>query len=283
MRTFKKIIFSLIISLMIFTLIGCQSKSNNSSHYQSNDKKQVATLFMHGYGGTNNSEKYMVNQAVKKGVTKDVVTAYVLSSGEVQFSGKISKKSKNPIIKILFEDNKNGDIMQNAQNIKNVLTKMKSKYNIDNYNFVAHSMGNLSFAYFMKYYGNDRQLPQLQKEVNIAGTYNGVLNLNEKVNEITVDKDGKPSKMNADYEKLLDLKDVYKIKKIEVLNIYGDLQDGTHSDGRVSNSSSRSLKYLLGNSPKTYKESEYKGEKAQHSALHHNKEVSDEIINFLWQ
>ena len=52
----------------------------------------------------------------------------------------------------------------------------------------------------MKYYGNDKQLPQLQKEVNIAGTYNGVLNLNEKVNEITVDKDGKPSKMNADYE-----------------------------------------------------------------------------------
>ena len=57
---------------------------------------------------------------------------------------------------------------------------MKSKYNIDNYNFVAHSMGNLSFAYFMKYYGNDKQLPQLQKEVNIVCTYNGVLNLNEK-------------------------------------------------------------------------------------------------------
>ena len=82
-----------------------------------------------------------------------------------------------------------------------------------------------------------------------------------KVNEITVDKDGKPSKMNADYEKLLGLKDVYKNKNIEVLNIYGDLKDGTHSDGRVSNSSSRSLKYLLGNSPKTYKESEYKGRK----------------------
>ena len=28
----------------------------------------------------------------------------------------------------------------------------------------------------------------------------------KKVNEITVDKDGKPSKMNADYEKLLGLK-----------------------------------------------------------------------------
>ena len=40
---------------------------------------------------------------------------------------------------------------------------MKSKYNIDNYNFVAHSMGNLSFAYFMKYYGNDKQLPSTSK------------------------------------------------------------------------------------------------------------------------
>ncbi|QJI69013.1 alpha/beta hydrolase [Staphylococcus haemolyticus] len=194
MRTFKKIIFSLIISLMIFTLVGCQSKSNNSSNYQSNDKKQVATLFMHGYGGTNNSEKYMVKQTVKK------------------------KCYKGCSYSVCFYQHK-----------KNVLTK------------------------------------------------------NEIKNEITVDKDGKPSKMNADYEKLLGLKDVYKNKNIEVLNIYGDLKDGTHSDGRVSNSSSRSLKYLLGNSPKTYKESEYKGEKAQHSALHHNKEVSDEIINFLWQ
>ena len=41
MRTFKKIIFSLIISLMIFTLVGCQSKSNNSSNYQSNDKSKL--------------------------------------------------------------------------------------------------------------------------------------------------------------------------------------------------------------------------------------------------
>ena len=49
------------------------------------------------------------------------------------------------------------------------------------------------------------------KRSKYSGTYNGVLNLNEKVNEITVDKDGKPSKMN-DYEKLLGLKDVYKNK-----------------------------------------------------------------------
>ena len=90
-------------------------------------------------------------------------------------------------------------------------------------------MGNLSFAYFMKLYGQDTQLPQLNK-VNIAGTFNGVLNLNEKVNEISVDKNGKPSKMTENYQQLLGLKNNYKDKQIDVLNIYGDIQDGTHSD-----------------------------------------------------
>ena len=59
--------------------------------------------------------------------------------------------------------------------------------------------------------------------------------------------------MNPPYPDLQQLKDIYKGQEIEVLNIYGDLQDGTNSDGRVSNSSSKSLKYLLGNSPKAIK------------------------------
>ena len=40
-----------------------------------------------------------------------------------------------------MEDNKNGDTEQNAKNIKNVLANLKSKYKIDKYNFVGHSMG----------------------------------------------------------------------------------------------------------------------------------------------
>lgn len=61
-------------------------------------------------------------------------------------------------------------------------------------------MGNMSFAYYMNNYGNDKYLPHLQKEVNIAGTYNGVLNLNEKINEINLDRNGKPNKMNDDFK-----------------------------------------------------------------------------------
>ncbi|WP_409349618.1 alpha/beta hydrolase, partial [Staphylococcus pseudoxylosus] len=37
----------------------------------------IPTLFLHGYGGSANSEKYMVKQAEQNGVTKDVITAIV--------------------------------------------------------------------------------------------------------------------------------------------------------------------------------------------------------------
>ncbi|MCC3711894.1 MULTISPECIES: alpha/beta hydrolase [Staphylococcus] len=70
------------------------------------------------------------------------------------------------------------------------------------YNFVAHSMGNLSFTYFMKSDDHHPPFPTLnKKEVNIVRTYNGVLNLNEKVNEIQVDQNGKPNKMSEDDKK----------------------------------------------------------------------------------
>lgn len=215
-------------------------------------------------------------------MTKEVVTALVYNDGEVKLKGKFKKDAINPIVQMELDNNKQGDLDVNAQWFKNVLTKLQSEYDIKKFNFVGHSMGNLSFAKYMLKYGDDETMPQLNKQVNIAGTYNGVLNMNEQVNEISVDRNGKPSRMNPPYPELQQLKDIYKGQQIEVLNIYGDLQDGTNSDGRVSNSSSKSLKYLLGNSPKSYKESKYEGKTAQHSELHENKKVANEIVVFLW-
>lgn len=108
----------------------------------------------------------------------------------------------------------------------------------------------------MKSDGNHPPFPTLnKKEVNMARTYNGILNLNEKVNEIQVDQNGKPNKMSEDDKKWLGLKNIYKGKQIEDLNIYEDNQNGMHFDVKVSNSSPRPLKSLLEASPKTYKKS----------------------------
>ncbi len=51
----------------------------------------------------------------------------------------------------------------------------------------------------------------------------------------------------------------------------------------MSNSSSKSLKYLLGNSPKSYRESKYEGEPAQHSQLHENENVANELNRLLME
>ncbi|MGC9651214.1 alpha/beta hydrolase [Staphylococcus warneri] len=284
MKSKRLLMISILIIALIIVALAIVVRQQHATKVDTQHFKQsyTGTIFVHGYGGSANSEKYMVNQAVKQGVTNNVITARVSKNGNVNFKGNLKDNAVNPIIKVEMEDNKNGDTEQNAKNIKNVLANLKSKYKIEKYNFVGHSMGNLSFAYFMKMYGTDKDVPQLNKEVNIAGTFNGVLNLNEKINEITVDHNGKPSKMTDNYKALLSLKDSYKNKDIKVLNIFGDLKDGTHSDGRVSNASSQSLKYLIGDSVSSYKESKYIGKSAQHSQLHENKQVANEIIEFLW-
>lgn len=250
------IIILMIVGIMIMTKPSNEHHSTTvKSTVSTYINSQIPTLFLHGYAGSANSEKYMVQQAKKKGVTNEVITVYVSENGKVELKGKLKKDTTNPIVQIELENNKQGDLDLNAEWFKNVLAKLQSEYDIKKFNFVGHSMGNLSFAKYMLKYGDDETLPQLNKEVNIAGTFNGVLNMNEQVNEISVDRSGKPSRMNPPYPDLQQLKDIYKGQEIEVLNIYGDLQDGTNSDGRVSNSSSKSLKYLLGNSPKSYKES----------------------------
>lgn len=240
------------------------------------------TLFLHGTSGTLNSLSYLIQQAQNRGVTQDVIVAHVASNGAVTFEGVLSKNAVNPIVQIELEDNDNMDLNANAKWIKNVLTQLQNQYQFKHFNFVGHSMGNTSFAQYMLNYGNDTSLPQLKKEVNIAGTYNGVLGQNEDINEVKVDQNGKPSRMIPPYQGFRKLKDVYKGKDIEVLNIYGDILDGTHSDGIVSASSSKSLKYLLGDSPKRYQELKYEGEDAEHSAIHDNPDVANDILPFLW-
>lgn len=271
-----------IVSAGVLMLIERKASVADQQQYVDVVTRDTPTLFLHGFGGSVNSEKFLVKQAQQQKVTQDVITAIVDKEGDVTFKGKWSKKAMNPIVQIELENNKMSDPNRNAEWIKNVLVALQQQYHIKDFNFVGHSMANMSFAHYMMIYEDDASLPQLRRQVNIAATFNGVLNMNEKVNEITVDEQGKPSRMNPPYPSLLVLKDIYKGRNIHVLNIYGDLKDGTHSDGSVSNSSSRSLKYLLGDSPKSYKESKYEGKMAQHSALHENTKVANELIAFLW-
>lgn len=47
-----------------------------------------------------------------------MITAKVAQNGEVTFDGHLDKNSKNPIVKVEFENNQNGDFNENARWIK---------------------------------------------------------------------------------------------------------------------------------------------------------------------
>ena len=117
-----------ILTLMLFLTYGCQSSSQSKQNSSSYNHSHTATLFLHGYGGSANSEKYMVQQAVNHGVTNQVITAIVDKNGDITFKGKLAKNAINPIVKIELKDNKNGNVKQNASHIKNVLTKLKTTF-----------------------------------------------------------------------------------------------------------------------------------------------------------
>ncbi|TSO26606.1 alpha/beta hydrolase [Lactobacillus sp. LL6] len=239
----------------------------------------LPTIFIHGYGSSYHAEEHMVNAAVQAGVTnsKNVIRADVASSGQVKLIGSFSKDAKNPIVEVNLEQGY-GD----AQDVRNVLEALQNKYSFKEVNLVGHSYGNLMVANYINDNYQIKTLPTINKVVSIAGHYNGWLGEEEaSTSPIKNKKTGEPEKFSSSFKQLLTLRQHYP-KQIQVLNMYGDLEDGSKSDGSVAVSSAQSYKYLINGRAKSYREIEFTGKNAQHSRLHRNSQVDKALIEFLW-
>lgn len=251
--------------------------------------KTTPTYFFHGWGSSYHAEEKMVQAIRNAGITNSVIRANVTKSGKVILHGKFKKNAKNPIVEVNFNDNKLSDYTDDyvrgyettgARYVRNAIRTVNKKYNFNRVNIVAHSMGNLETAYFFKNYGGEVPVEHF---ISIAGHYDGILGVNDKANSLKINsKTGKPSRMEPEYRGLLSLRKTFP-RNTRVLNIYGNLENGTNSDGSVSNASSRSLRYLLNGRAKSYRELMIRGGNAQHSKLHNNNEVNQAIANFLWK
>lgn len=222
----------------------------------------------------------MANAARRAGATNTIIKADVDKNGKTTLSGKITKKSKNPIVEVNFEDNKNADYAKGGEYAKSAIQAVQKQYNIKSMNLVGHSMGNLAIVYYLLQNQNDKSMPTLKHHVAIAGHFDGGIGFgwNKKAK---LDKDGKPSIMESNYKKMLPLRDSYP-QSARVLNIAGDLDDGSHSDSEIPVDSAFSLKYLVNNRAKSYRQVVIHGKNAQHSKLHSNSKVDKLLINFLW-
>lgn len=221
----------------------------------------------------------MTTAAVKAGITRSVLTAIVAEDGKVKISGEIKPKDENPIIMVGYQNNRNPNFHEDADYAYNVVSTLQKQYGFKEMNLVGHSMGNMSIMYMLLDYGNRKNFPTLEKQVDIAGHFDGIIGYHDS-STAGIEPNGRPKDMTSYYKDLLKLRTTYP-KTAEVINIYGNLQDGTNSDGRVRNDSSKSLKYLVPRA-KSYQEYQINGKAGQHSQLHEDKQVDKIIIKFLW-
>lgn len=270
--------FLFIALVTLFLVSKLQTKGLNSRDYI---QSSTPTLFFHGYGSSANAEKHMVEVARQAGVTQTIITATVDSHAQVTLKGDIPKDAVNPIVMVEFADNRNANYAQDGEYAAAVVRELQVRYGFKKMNFVAHSMGNMSILFYLLEHAQNEELPQLQKQVNIANHVNGLDGMDLPANLTILDsKTGEPSAMSDSYQKLLGLREIYPQDQVDVLNIYGDFKN--QSDGSVLNVSSRSLKYLVIDNAKSYQEKRVTGPLAQHSQLHENPEVDRLLIDFLW-
>ena len=275
--------------LLVLLLLAVYIFKNN---YQKENGASIRidtpTLFVHGWGSSYHAEESMVAYAQKQHATNSVIRADVSSNGKVTLIGTIKKRAKNPVVEVNLQNNKsifagtNNQIaaMNKSSNyIKDVIIALQKRYRFNRINLVGHSMGNLQIAYYLRNNATNAHMPQLNKQVSIAGHYNGYVGEQGAPNKTVLNRAGKPRQMSTGYRALLNLRKKFP-QKAAVLNIYGDM--GSGSDGDVTVNSARSYRYLVSKRARSYQEKEIRGPRAQHSKLHENTQVDRLLVNFLW-
>lgn len=276
-----------------------QGHSNQESSKKAPQASKRPILLLHGFGGSYNSERYLSASLVQTHLAKQQLMVYVDRSSRIHLIGKYRPSvAHRVVIPIVIKNNHAGEIYYSAMLAK-IMPRLNHRYHIKSYDAVGHSMG--SYAWINYFETHPKQVARIKphRVVTIAGPFNGILNRHkpdqpifeskvgrlwdDQVGENALDKNGRPKIERAEFKHLLKYK--HRLPAgLKILNIYGNLEDGTDSDGLVTTTSARSLGYLVKTShvKVDYRESQVTGPKAQHSLLHYNNlKVNHLIKDFL--
>lgn len=292
----QKIIVAAVFLLILFGSLIIVTMQKQVTNSRKAEAGTVATIFVHGWASGKAAEYPLAQAAVAQKKAQLALTVTVTKRGKIKISGTLRQK-KHPLIFLIFKNNQAGE-KQDIVWLHQVMLLLRKKYNLKNYNAVGHSMGAYVLVAYNALYGNQPKLPKLHKLVLIAGPFNGILDLNKSTqpqtgklaslwddhyHENSLNKSGAPKIIHVEYRFLLKHRSKFP-RQAEVLNIYGNLENGTDSDGTVSTVSVRSLRYLLKSQVASYQETEVTGKAAQHSRLpRSNQQVSRKVRHFLWK
>lgn len=247
----------------------------------------TATVFVHGLQGSHHSTDTMISDLSQRYPgTKRVMTINVQADGSLQVIGHY-RNIKHPLVQVNFLNN-SASTTTNAQWLGKAMKYLKTKAGVTSANFVAHSAGNV--AVYQLLTSHPQSIPTIKKFVILAGPFNGVLSLNDQANKVKVDANNhyKPNveypanSYYPSYQQLIKMSSAFP-KDIKVLNVYGNVGDGSNSDTLVSNASALSVNYLLKRQTTPVQNRCFRSPKATHSGLHRSKTVDNWIANFLWK
>lgn len=287
----NKYLFGVMILILVTSLVACSTKkqSNDNTNEQKSisssssnidGKTTIPTLFIHGYGGTRNSLGGMISRFESQGIAKRDLVLTVDDTGEVSADHHLREIEGNPMIQVIFADNKSHEWNQ-AEWIKNCLTYLKENEQVTKVNLVTHSMGGVSSLRYLITYGNDQSLPIIDKFVTIGSPFNNFVELTEGETVDSVINEG-PILQS---ERYIDFSNGVSAipKDTSVLVIAGDVEDDSVSDGVVPVADAMSVVALLRSNGNSVDEKIMYGKNAQHSRLHENSEVDQLVADFLWE
>lgn len=106
----------------------------------------------------------------------------------------------------MFNRRRQLDFSQHGRWAANVVKLLQKKYGIKQVNMVGHSLGNISIIYYELQYAQNKSMPKVVEQVDIAGHFAG-LNFPQVPADIRqpaglkLDANtGKPNQMNATYQ-----------------------------------------------------------------------------------
>lgn len=297
-QQYIKIGVPVLASLMLISLTGIVYLYHQTNQIVKNYRmSSTPTIFMHGWASSLRAEQALIKTPAEQQIVTEEMIIHIDRHNQLKVQGHLTGQDNNPIILVQFDNNRVGEVRY-AQGLYRIVKYLQNKYDITEFNAVGHSMGAYAWAYYSMHWGANPRLPQINKMALLAGPYNGILNKGHrnqpttgKLAKLWTDKphgnqlqeDGRPKVIHDEYQALLRYRNDFP-RDTRVLNIYGNLKDGTQSDGLVTVQSVKSLRYLVANNAKSYQEFVVNGDIGQHSRLHtDNPVVSNKLTNYLWR
>ncbi len=241
----------------------------------------AATIFVHGFNGGVSSTGHMISAAQHAGWAQQIMTATITRYGRISITGSENVHAKNPIIQVLFENNRAPEFVQ-INWLHSLLILLKREFNIMEYNGVGHSLGSNDLVNEALLYGDDLRVPKLKKLVTIAGPFNGLRGfLHAKPVAEILKMDHRPVHQTKHFKRMLQYRDHFP-KGVQLFNVVGKVEGYFDNDCFVSVNSARSVKYLLHGVLKDYRELLVTGEDGYHCSLNHNPMVFEAMNDFLW-